>query len=69
MFIALCIMIFSMNVYAAEITSGDHKYVTDGTNATITDYVGTDLAVTIPNTIDGYSIDTEFNKFFFWMFI
>src|ERR1035437_1631527 len=42
--------------HASAATSRDFTYTVDNSEATITGYTGVGVAITIPNTLDGYSV-------------
>ena len=44
------------SVEASALTSGNYTYTVSGTNATITAYSGTASTLSIPSTINGYTV-------------
>ncbi len=54
---------FSLNAFAN--TSGDYEYSLEGTDAIITQYLGSSTTISIPNTLDGYIV-TSIGDYSFW---
>ena len=67
-FIIFVLLIFQVKpqIARADIISGDYQCTVSGSNAIITKYIGSGGDVTIPATIDGYTVTGIGDSAFFY---